>query len=719
MSYYYNPIKVIYILVLIGSLYSCADSDPVKVVLPGIISSVAIPYIKDSTLYEFIPAANAEEESRSKELASSNKNLMVALDTDRALSSTDINNNDYYARTELPEHVVYVRDQSLYLFDLANSRKHKLFTSENIICDLKKVTEADIDALLERQIFYTDSMSVYIKTSSQNSCDVDLEFLQIDINSNLTVIAEQVDDGQGNLEFESIETTENYELRRTELISHIHVSTHEHTHIEGTSADPDDHDDHDHPEGEEDTFHSHDHKHTHGFNYSFLPEHNYLSREAIEKVHNDPKNQETLIEEHPILIGHKSNVSEALMYSGKPIIDTDNKQFGYMGFETRTSEDRLECEGSDDSAIQLVFFLGDLENSIKRRLWCMQHDGFDTRPSIEQSNQDLNTLLSALSNRDNFRIFDSLILLEFDWNLVGLELDHIFDDDRNTEREASFTNPILKRSMTEEYTGIRILSLQEDLLIVEDSGLSYQLDIDSSTIETVDLSLSPPSTPPIRDFSNNNLSDIAYKLTTGKLLSAKSFSGTDPVEQSLTSTEISSGVETSLIERSTRLLELIMTDNNKLLVTTSNNEPVDVSSYVFTGNASQIFSNSRLAQLQDLRQVTPSGIVIANTEVPAILHSIEVDSNENNLNYLRSPSMYFFDQSEHIGLGDILGELPVNVASVESLVIINQYYGFIEFKTATTLDSHSSAYFFSPSRSYLNPDGESNEMKLMFSREAE
>ena len=636
---------------------------------------------------------------------------MVALDIDDTLTLADINNDDYYSHTELPEHVVYVRDQSLYLFDLANRRKHKLFTSEDTICDLKKVTGVNINALLERESLYTDSMSVYIKTSSQSSCDTDLEFLQIDIDSNLTVIAEQVDDGLGNIELTSIKVTENYELRRTKLISHNHISTHEHTHDSGSPADPDVHDDHNHPEGEEDTFHSHNHEHIHDFVYSYLAEHNYLSREEIEKVHNDRNNQEILLEEHPVLIGHKSYVSEALMYSGKPVVDTENKQFGYMGFETRSNEDRLDCEGSDVSEIQLVFFLGNIEDSKKRRLWCVQHEGFDTRPRSTEANQDLQTLVSLLIKRDNFRILDSNIFLEFDWNLVKLEFDHIFDDDKNIERAASFSTPILKRSATTEYTDINILSFDHNLLTVEDNGLGYELNVGSPTTETINLILAQP----IRDFSNDNLSKVEYRQLSSNLLSLKSFSGTDPAEQSLTSTRISSGVETNLLERSANLLELIMFEDNNLLVTTISEEIPDVSSYVFTENASQKFENSRLSLLRDLRKIAPSGIIISDPEVPAILYTNEADSNDNNLSYLRSPSMHFFDPNENLGLGDLIGELPDNVASVESLVIVNEYYGLIEIQAATAADSNSSLYFFSPSRSYLNPDGESNELKLIFS----
>ena len=328
--------------VLIATLYGCSKSTKEAEALPELISAVNFPFIKNDTIYSFNP-----ETGDSEALATAETGLILALDTDESNKETDDEDNEFFAHSIEAEYFVYANKQTLHIYDINTRKDHQIYDfkndisfdpesqkittkTNNYICDIQKIVTWDEDTRLSKIVLYKDELGVYVKTSNLSDCSD-----PTGIYNYWQIIIKTMD--------------ETFTIRRNTLLTHTHINRHFHDHDDENYPLAASHK-HEHTlkkgepdkNGEEFDPNDHDHKHEHDHDFLFedTHPHDFLSKEEVDAVHNDLRNQKIIFETHPLFIGKKTtleSIDEALMYSGKPVIDTANRRFGYLGFNTTDS----------------------------------------------------------------------------------------------------------------------------------------------------------------------------------------------------------------------------------------------------------------------------------------------------------------------------------------------------------------------------------------------
>jgi len=629
-------------------LTACADSSTPEKALPELIKKVSFPFIQDGALYNLDPKTGEKEK-----LAESNKSMMISLDIDQSETVTD-NANTFLLHSALPEYVIYVEDQTIRLYDLYTTDDRIILSfsatdnqEENkYICDIKNLTTLDLDHLAKKQILYKDEKAFYVKTSTDDSCEGDASsftYLQVKIENSFT---------------------ETYTIRRTTLLNHAHQHTHQHDHEpphnHGHSVDIDDFENH-----------LHKHEHQHDFLYTEMDEHKYGDNPDI--IHNDSKNQEIEIETHPVLVGKKYIVDQALMYSGKPVVDLNNKQFGYLGFSN----------SGPVPAYKFYEIIGDELD--KFELWEITNNEFSVQPD--------NTFGTIQEG------FVNTVFIEFNWKLIKLNIEDFFDDDRDKEREFSINNPIFYRTPTNVYSPADYaINESKTLIAIKDQNTLYSF-----------FNYTRPQNPypVLRALNDENLTKFEFNLLGSQVMAIKSFTENNvSLGTSITSIALPNGLEKTLVAKHLGDLSYKFLSGDRLALSLENLLNTTWSAQLYNANLGRTFpstsENTLWAEIIDKRAPTNS-----NTFISIIKSDTSTTSDINGKPVLVNPSLHFFAIDASDKLGGLLAQIPGEVADIHSITILSDLFGTIKIEESTLEPEQTKTYFF-------NPDDPTDEIKLMY-----
>jgi hypothetical protein len=689
------------------SITACSEADKVPETLPQFVEDLSFPYIIDSTLFSFDPETGTSEavtfdDDTDDEIDAitikSNKQLITFLDTDRSRESKD-GDVSFLFHTPLPEYAAYVNDNELHLYDFHTRHDHLLYAfaesndetePSEYICDMQKVITADEEFRLDSKTLLKNEEKLYIKTNfvagdDEPDCNKPpFNFYQIDIE----------------------ESNENsFQVRRTVLNEHIHVSKHEH-------VNEDDHDHaHDFEEGELDNNgnpfdpnnHEHDHTHTHEFLFSELDEHQHLSAIEIEEVHQQSENQQTAFEEHPVLFGRKRIIDEALMNSGRPVSDTAEKTFGYLGINT--AENKLK------------FYNVNFETFVKTELWSM------TLPTVDTDEQNQETANPLLSEQIEFKVTQDGILFTHQNKLIKLSMLSLFDDDQEALRELSFSQPIYT---FEDFNSFSYYyDNEDDLIYIKDKLNLYRADSGNTSTAPALLKSFPPET--VQDFS--------YFPTENRIIILKDLSPNDSSTicqgsdlcsvTAISQSTQAFGLESTIYPKSTNAhkfipnLKNLDNDANFFAISSENKELQTMTAQTFDRNLNSIYnpelSNTIWAKTYDLRNRAERKLRLS-----ILSSSIGKTTETYNQPALSEASLFIYSPETLLGSqGASLGTIPSDTAQIYNITIFNEYFAIVQLKEAINPSAPIKTYFFPPEISSVNLTGEFGDMKLMFETELE
>jgi hypothetical protein len=651
----------LFLVCLMVILSGCSETTKEAPPLPDIVFPVTFPFIENGNLYSIennrhfgLPVdepANSNEDS--KELLLNNPSgLILALDTDKSDQSTE-DGVDTFFNTPLPEYIAYADTHSLKLFDLSTRRNHQLYSFESdpfnaeaqpaFICDIRKVTTWDEDARLSRQILFKDEMAIYVKTSTSENCDEPSEGFQY---------------WQINVE----ESTETFTIRRKTLKAHTHEHRHFHQHdLEGELSEL-----HNHPhfleEGELDengerfnpNDHTHRHTHSHDFIYEEHHEHEFLSQEEIDAVHNDPVNHTIVFETHPVLIGRRTTITsidEALMYSGIPVIDTASRNFGYLGFNSK--------EGA------LKFFEINLDSQEKRLLWSIKHDNLTGLKSPPDLHQDWRALVPDYNRQQNYLMINDRIGLFSEQQLFQFSIESLFDDDATTQRKNSLDQPLFSSndasSPLEQRTNF---NLSRNKMVISENNQIWLLDLESDLPATL-----------VKQFSETDLLNAEAVIRGGGIMAVKRFNSLDSSSVSIAILE-ESGIEVqTLISRTSDAIQVQQREDNSFL------NMINASTQQLSARLLLSTFGSPLPDLQDTYWLSQA------LDYRSFLSEIRVSQvSSDNLSIIPGtmelPVVYFLDLNDPLGRGEQIETIDEAVRSASGLVIFNNFYNILEYQNA-------------------------------------
>jgi hypothetical protein len=672
--------------ILIVTLSGCSKTTKEAEALPELISAVNFPYIKNNTLYSFDP-----ETEESEVLAETETGLILALDTDQSSEEIDDNNVKTFLHSADAEYFVYANKQTLHLYDPYTRKDHSIYdfknditfdpdtqvllrATESYICDIQKVVTWDEESRLAKNILYKDEFSVYVKTSSNEECieiDSPYNYWQINI----------------------IESSENFTIRRKFLLEHTHKHTHFHDHDVENYEFADLHG-HEHPELDDDNIafdsnnHEHDHTHTHDFLFEASHIHDNLIKDEIDSVHNNLKNQEIKFETLPEFIGEKSSfesIDEALMYSGRPVIDIPNRKFGYLGLNTKEQS--------------YNFYSVKTETLKKALLWVLPNNSFNL---LENNYSSLNlTDLEKLSPKSNrfstFQYINSNILIPVKNKIIFFTLEELFDDDETEAREARIASPLFTSNISNPPLSSRIKynSSNKKMVITEDKDI-WSLDFSTDQIEEEKLikSFNPLYEPFLINLESTYISD--------NILIVKNFLDQDIPQSSMVLLQ-ESGLED--------LTVLTKTLNSVSTINLVNETLINLSDADFQTRSAEYFSSDLNMPLHfDDSIWSLDTIDYRNYEEKEVASIFSTETNSIEPNTITNPNLYLFDENEPNGQGEDFGSVPQDISGANSVIIFTDLYGLIE---VTNTDSTTSMYFFSNQKNSFNFDNEYKNMKLL------
>jgi hypothetical protein len=674
----FSATTIAYIVII--TLSGCSKSTKEAEALPEIISAIDFPYISNNTLYSFNP-----ENGDSELLAVFDTGLILALDTDESTSDLDDNNAQNFIHSVGAEYFAYANQQTLHVYDVQTRKDHQVYDFKNdiifdpetqkiqartnrYICDIQKIVTWDDEARLSKSVLYKDEFGVYVKTSSIDDCS--------DISGSF-------DYWQINFE----ESSEDFSIRRKTLLEHSHKHAHIHDHNDEDYEFADLHN-HEHSleNGELENNHEHGHKHTHDFLFEDSHIHNLLTKDEVDSVHNSFRNQEVKIETHPLFIGKKTSltsIDEALMYSGRPVIDLPSRKFGYLGLNTKEQSYK--------------FYSVKTETLKKALLWELPNDSFDL---LENNYASLNLSdlekLSPKSNRfSTFRYINSDILISVKNKIIFFTLEELFDDDKAKAREARIATPLFTSNISNPKLSSRIKynSINKKMVITENKDI-FSIDFSTDLLEEVKL---------IKRFNEPNLVNLESTYISDNILVEKNF-----LNQDITQSSIVLLQETGLED----LTVLTKTLNSISTINLVNETLINLSDANFQTRSAEYFSDTLITPLRFDDSIWSLDSVDYRTfeqiDVASIFSSDVSFFNEQNS--IIKPKLYLFDENEPNGQGEDFGSVPQDIIGASRVIIFTDLYGIVE---VTNTDSTTSMYFFSNQESSFNFDNQYKNMKLL------
>lgn len=686
----------------VSTLSGCSESTKEAKPLPDIISKVHHPYIKGNALFSFEP-----ESGESEKLIESELGMFLALDTDKSNPVSNENGSETFENTSSAEYFIAANKQTLHLYDLNTRKEHLIFSfkddlvvlaenneltpaPESYICDIQKVITLDEDARLGKVILYKDELKVYVKTSYNSDCTSNNQaytYWQIDIINS---------------------QEETYTIRRKTLLEHSHDHTHFHDHNDPNYALADEHN-HEHilETGEPDlnnngmefdqNNHEHTHSHLHDFIYSDDHFHEHLTKEEIDATHNSPRYQQITFETYPVLTGKQTSlegIDEALMYSGKPVVDVENRVFGYIGLNTKENSYKFYSVIESNQIIK------------KELLWTLKSDLFSNIDTQIDPLSSLEKLVGAYNRRSNFIYANKSIVLTAKDKLLYFTFEELFDDDEAEAREQRLLSPIFTSAndFGNTQSNFEYNSLRNTMVIVEDLKVWF--------VDFTEDSFSSPQF--VKDFSLNNNSQnipsaIKAEFFNGEIIVTKYF-------------ESNSNVMTSIISLQKRGLE-----SNTIVPKTNNTIASTLVSFRTTIDSQETKNNKVIISINDSGNSTldsiildeissvSSGFVSDTIYIPNALDFrtvsditpyLQSDYMQLSPNSLRSPNLYLARDNTV----ENFGEVPDEVTQVKRAVIFDDIYGLVEI---VDTDNVENLYFFTIGRTSYNLDNEFKYMKKL------
>lgn len=676
---------------------ACSETTKQAEPLPDLITKAYFPFVRDNAIYTFDPVSGDSEL-----LAESETGMIIALDTDLSRSDKRVNEvnveEEFFNHTSTAEYYVYANKQTLHLYDLNTRYDHQLFSfnedqkydpesqsfidaEPSYICDIQKSVILDEETRVVRTVLYKDELKVYVKTSLQEDCLDD---------------PENFDYWQINIE----ESDETFQIRRRILKEHTHKHDHFHDHDDNQYQYQGDHS-HDHTDefieaieatGEifDPNDHEHEHTHTHDFVYGEDHYHDFLTKEEVDAVHNDPVGndiktyQEVQFETHPILVGKKTTVesiNEALMYTGKPVVDISKRTFGYLGLNSQTNT--------------YHFYSVNLDSFEKRPLWSMTSDDFTNtnRPNLALS--DLEKATPKFNRCTNFEYIDDHVLISSNNKLFYFTLTELFDDDENQARQAAITTPVFTSAVnTPALNERRKYNANNSRMVI----------VEGMDIWSIDFLTERPFTKQlIKRYNEANLNSVNAAYLGSELLVHKHFEELGTSEQALTILQQTGLEDQTLIPKTEDELSLQTLDTD-ILMTRYDSIDQTLSATHYGANFTSLFLDSLIDALWaedsvDYRNYNEENVI-------TLLHSPFLNASPFTI---ETPTLYFFDQQnmDNLGLGEDFGLIPQEVAKAHQVVIYDNLYGLIEVEDS---NNNFSTYFFSNSKNAFNFD---NQFKIM------
>jgi hypothetical protein len=698
-----TTLAYIFLVTISGCSESTKEADP----LPELISSVNFPFIKNNSLYSFDP-----ETGESETLFTAEKELILALDTDASSKEKNEDNSLTFKHTSTAEYFAYANAQTLHLYDIETRIDHQLYdfrkdiifdpesntfvtAPESYICDIQKIVTWDEESRLAKRVLYKDELSIYVKTSTNKECqntETPFSYWQINIE----------------------ESSEQLSRRRKILLEHSHDHTHFHDHNDESSDLFSIHE-HTHAlkENELDennipfnpNYHEHNHNHTHDFLFTDEHAHEHLTRSEVDAVHNNPINQEIMFETHPKLIGKKTTVDsldgttidgstdrikvkkvdEALMYSGKPIVDIPNRRFGYLGFNTT------------ENTLKFYSVINPDDNELKKKLlWQLTSNNFNAIDNDHSTLSDLEKLTPKYNRFSNFQYAEENIFITTNNKIFFFSLADLFDDDAIEERESSLSNPLFTSGISEPTLSDRANynPLINKMAITE--GLTV-LSIDFSNNSGI-----PEQASRIIQLNEQNLNSIsASYISSNSILIEKQFNENNTNQNSIAVLQ-NTGLEVQTVLTKTP---------DTISSTVLNNEAfINLRTGEFQNRSSEYFAPDFHSTVAFSESIWGSdGVDYRNNMEQFIVSIASSETSATEINSIASPKLYLLDD-DLLDRSEDFGYIPSNIINIEKVVIFTELYGLIEVMNT---DLSKSIYFFARQKSSFNFNNEYKVMKLL------
>ncbi len=637
----------------------CSETTKEAKPLPDVIFPVYHPYIENGQVYSIekeveygvSPKAGQSNELTRKLLFTVDSGLLLALDTDETVKSSE-NAVELFEHTHMPEYIAYAKKHTLHVYDLDTRYDHEVFSFETdqfnpeatpgFICDLQKVITWDEETRLSKKVLFKDELAVYVKTSANEDCsepEDGFKFWQINITS----------------------SEETFKVRRRYLKEHTHEHKHFHDH---DNEDDELFAEHDHKhtleEGELDSDglpfdpKNHKHKHTHSHQFVYGPEHahEHLTQDEIDVIHNDKRFHEIRFETGFKLVGRKTtieSIDEALMYSGTPVIDIPQRNFGYLGLNSKENS--------------LKFYSVNLETLTKKLLWTLAHDDFANLTNQPNPITDWKALVSYYNRPVNYQIINSNIAYFTPNKLYYFKLVDLFDDDREEERLESINQPFFSGSSQPLALDqrSRYNPVSNMLAIVENTQVWLaKLSADTKT----------PSR--IKTFSEAGLTSLQAQVLGTELMVTKHFEVDGQASSSIITLQ-ENGLETNtVLNRTNDALTVIPQDNASLLNLTSDDTSNLSARYIlnnFGSPFSPLIESLWVKNSLDYRGDFESKIV----------SQLSSDSLTQVAGTVEMPTLYLLDDEETAGRGEQFLTVEDAVKSADHFVIFNEFYTILEY----------------------------------------
>lgn len=654
----------------------CSETTKEAPEQPDIVFPVSFPLINNSTLYSiednrFFGLSPEDEEASAtsglyeKLLLEIPSGMLLALDTDPSDKSSE-DGVDSFTNTALPEYIVYVKNQTLRLYDLDTRYDHELYSFENdpfvketseetdesnkikprFICDIQKVVTWDDEARQAKKILFKDELAVYVKTGTLEGCaepEEGFEYWQINV----------------------VESTKTFTIRRKTLKAHSHEHRHFHDHDDPDYEYADIHN-HEHllEEGELDengepfeaNDHMHRHNHEHDFIYDFQHEHEHLSQDEIDAVHNDPINHEISFETNPVLVGRKStftSLDEALMYSGQPVIDLNARTFGYLGLNSK------------DNAFK--FFTVNLDTLEKSLLWSAQHENLSDVRNTTWKNTNWRALVPKYNRFINYANIQDKILVTTDKNLFLFDMASLFDDDTIEERENSLANPLFSSSYTDPWIRNRThYNASTHKMVITENQELWQIDFEQELLQAM----------LIKTFNETNLSSLEAKMMASEIMVIKRFNDNETPVTSITAIQ-ESGIEVSTILNKTDDAVRVFNQGTNSFINIKSSDPDQqiTAKLLFSDFGSPFSTLINTIWLQD----TVDYRTFLEQEKVSLFASDSVSATPGTI---ERPEIYLLDVTATMGQGENLGHIPDTVSSVSGLALLSDEYTIMEYQNS-------------------------------------
>ncbi len=366
------------------------------------------------------------------------------------------------------------------------------------------------------------------------------------------------------------------------------------------------------------------------------------------------------------LVGQRKPVDRALMYARAPIADLTRDRIGYLGF--------------DPDTYTWKFYRLNLENGNVRLVWTLTDAGFATQiPFLTRSAFPSSNFFPDRRQANFSRISANAIAMAYGQSIIRLELDHLFDDDRHTERTNSLANPVYTFESTDpnltyvkyESNGTWIIRDGNRILSVDAAGSQRLLrDLTAESLQGLQVFTTQSSVGLVKEFSDNS-----YAAT----LVAKS-----------------EGLEKTLIPRTSRsfFLRPVGTNNHIFVEQRATPGAPNITARFIDSGKDEIvppYDHSIWSFFYSLKGRETS--IFSPTVATA---QTTVFSPQTAEQVLFEPDLHTFKTNSPIGRDTFIANVPDTVGYIDQLWEYNEDYGVARIVDGLENRNSYKLYYFDP-----------------------